>query len=202
MALTRKMLKALGIEEEKIDQIIEAHSETVESIKAERDRLKEDADKLPELQKLLKEKTDAAEKGGTDLTKLKDDYEKLTQEYEQYKTAQETEKKKTAITKAYTELLKDLKVSDSGISKILKYTSSGVELDEDGKLKNVSDLKKSIRDEWGEYISTEQGKGADTPTPPGGAAGKGGTMTKEEIMKIKNTTERQKAMADNIELFQ
>lgn len=196
------MLKALGIEEEKIDQIIEAHSETVESIKAERDRLKEDADKLPELQKLLKEKTDAAEKGGTDLTKLKDDYEKLTQEYEQYKTAQETEKKKTAITKAYTELLKDLKVSDSGISKILKYTSSGVELDEDGKLKNVSDLKKSIRDEWGEYISTEQGKGADTPTPPGGAAGKGGTMTKEEIMKIKNTTERQKAMADNIELFQ
>lgn len=202
MALTRKMLKALGIEEEKIDQIIEAHSETVESIKAERDRLKEDADKLPELQKLLKEKTDAAEKGGTDLTKLKDDYEKLTQEYEQYKTAQETEKKKTAITKAYTELLKDLKVSDSGISKILKYTSSGVELDEDGKLKNVADLKKSIRDEWGEYISTEQGKGADTPTPPGGAAGKGGTMTKEEIMKIKNTTERQKAMADNIELFQ
>ena len=201
MALTRKMLKALGIEEEKIDQIIEAHSETVESIKAERDRLKEDADKLPELQKLLKEKTDAAEKGGTDLTKLKDDYEKLTQEYEQYKTAQETEKKKTAITKAYTELLKDLKVSDSGISKILKYTSSGVELDEDGKLKNVADLKKSIRDEWGEYISTEQGKGADTPTPPGGA-GKGGTMSKDEIMKIKNATERQKAIAENLSLFE
>ena len=37
MSLTRKMLKAMGIEEEKIDQIIEAHSETVDSLKAVRD---------------------------------------------------------------------------------------------------------------------------------------------------------------------
>lgn len=33
MALSRKMLKAMGIEDEKIDQIIEAHSETVDSLK-------------------------------------------------------------------------------------------------------------------------------------------------------------------------
>ena len=37
MALTRKMLKAMGIEEDKIEQIIEAHSETVDSLKADRD---------------------------------------------------------------------------------------------------------------------------------------------------------------------
>ena len=43
MSLTRKMLKAMGIEEEKIDQIIEAHSETVDSLKADRDTYKEDA---------------------------------------------------------------------------------------------------------------------------------------------------------------
>ena len=29
MSLTRKMLKAMGIEEDKIEQIIEAHTETV-----------------------------------------------------------------------------------------------------------------------------------------------------------------------------
>ena len=40
MALTRKMLKAMGIEEEKIDQIIEAHTETVDALKADRDKLK------------------------------------------------------------------------------------------------------------------------------------------------------------------
>ena len=32
-SLTRKMLKAMGIEDEKIDQIIEAHSETVDALK-------------------------------------------------------------------------------------------------------------------------------------------------------------------------
>ena len=36
MAFTRKMLKAMNIEDEKIDQIIDAHSETVDALKADR----------------------------------------------------------------------------------------------------------------------------------------------------------------------
>ena len=53
MALTRKMLKAMGIEDEKIDQIIEAHTETVDALKEERDTYKEDASKLTAVQKEL-----------------------------------------------------------------------------------------------------------------------------------------------------
>lgn len=33
MALTRKMLRAMGIKDEKADEIIEAHSETVDALK-------------------------------------------------------------------------------------------------------------------------------------------------------------------------
>ena len=33
MALTRKMLRAMGIEDEKADEIIEAHAETVDALK-------------------------------------------------------------------------------------------------------------------------------------------------------------------------
>ena len=51
--LTRKMLKAMSIEEEKIDQIIEAHTETTESLKAERDKYKESAEKVSDLQSQL-----------------------------------------------------------------------------------------------------------------------------------------------------
>ena len=36
MSLTRKMLKAMGIDEEKVDQIIETHAETVDALNAER----------------------------------------------------------------------------------------------------------------------------------------------------------------------
>ena len=32
MAFTRKMLKAMGIDEDKIEQIIEAHAETVDAL--------------------------------------------------------------------------------------------------------------------------------------------------------------------------
>jgi hypothetical protein len=53
MALTRKFLKAMGIEEEKIEQIIDAHTETVNALKEERDNFKADAEKLPNVQKQL-----------------------------------------------------------------------------------------------------------------------------------------------------
>ena len=46
MSLTRKMLKAMAIEDEKIDQIIDAHTETTESLKEERDNYKESAEKV------------------------------------------------------------------------------------------------------------------------------------------------------------
>ena len=53
MSLTRKMLKAMGIEEEKIDQIIEAHTESIDALKEQRDQYKVDAEKLPALQKKI-----------------------------------------------------------------------------------------------------------------------------------------------------
>ena len=49
MALTRKFLLALGIEDSKIESIIDAHSETVDALKKERDDYKAQAEKLPEV---------------------------------------------------------------------------------------------------------------------------------------------------------
>ena len=51
MALTRKFLRALGIEDDKVEEIINAHLETVNPLKDERDNLKEQAEKAAELQK-------------------------------------------------------------------------------------------------------------------------------------------------------
>ena len=53
MSLTRKMLKAMGIEDEKIDQIIEAHTETVDGLKEQITQYKASAEKLPGVQKEL-----------------------------------------------------------------------------------------------------------------------------------------------------
>ena len=75
---------------------------------------------------------------------------------------------------------------------------SDIELDEDGKIKDADKIVNSIKEDWSEFIVTETTKGADTETPPNNTGGK---MTKEEIMKIKDSNERQKAISENHELF-
>ena len=64
LALTRKMLKAMGIEDEKIDQIIEEHVESIDGLKAERDRYKTGAEEAEGLRKQLEEAKAAGEGAG------------------------------------------------------------------------------------------------------------------------------------------
>lgn len=210
MALTRKYLAALGIEAEKIDEIISAHAESLEAVKADRDKYKGQVDELTEKGKKDAEAVANAQKELSDLQKQVEadaknregkDYDKLKEEYENYKAEQEAKAVRSAKETALKELLSDMKMSDKGEKQVLKWMGvDGFELDESGKIKDASALRKSIKEDWGDYIQTEGAKGAETATPPGG--GSGGTgKTKAEIMKIKNAAERQKAIAENPELF-
>lgn len=173
MAFTRKMLKAMGIEDEKIDQIIEEHAETVNALKQRRDQYKVDAEKLPGVQKELDDLKEAAEKDGENPYKAK--YEELQQQFDDYKadvTAKETKAKKTA---AYRKLLKDAKVSEKRLDSILKLSPvDDVELDDKGEIKDAADVKKKIEEEWSDFIVTEETHGADSNNPPGGSGGRQG----------------------------
>ena len=84
MALTRKFLSALGIEADKVDENLSAHTETVEALKNERDTFKADAEKLTGVQKELDDLKATVEKDGKDPYKVK--YEAIKEEYEAYKT--------------------------------------------------------------------------------------------------------------------
>ena len=66
MALTRKLLKGMGLTDEQMDTIIEAHSDTVDGLKGELSKYKADAEKLPGVQKELE---DLKAKGRTSTTK-------------------------------------------------------------------------------------------------------------------------------------
>lgn len=194
MALTRKMLKAWGIEEDKIDLIVEGNADSLRAKEAEKDK---------EIAKLQDELDDLKSKGDNGLQvtydKLKTDYESLQTEFNNYKDSiakKETlEKKKSA----YLEIAKDSGLSEKGIKKALKYADfDSIELTETGKIKNAKDHIASLRDEWSDYVEKEGTSGADTVTPP---SNNGSKLTKEDIMKIKDTSERQKAIAENHELF-
>lgn len=165
MALTRKMLKAMGIEDEKIDQIIEAHTETTESLKAERDSLKADADKVSDLQSQLDKANETIKAAGTDSYKVK--YEAIKEEFDNFK--KDIKNKETAKAKAdaYEQLLKDAGVSEKRIPAILKVTDiESVEIDSDGKLKDADKLTENIKTEWSDFIQTKGVQGADISNPP------------------------------------
>ena len=195
MALTRKFLSALGIEEAKIDEIISAHADTVNALKEQRDGYKADADKLPAVQKALDDLK--ASQSGDDPYKEK--YEKKAKEFDDYKKGVEAKELKRSKSTAYKQVLKELNASH--VDSILKASQSEldkIELDEDGKIKDVDKLKESIKKEWADFIVAEGQKGANTATPP---ANEGAKMSKEDILKIKDPAARQKAMYENSELF-
>lgn len=198
MALTRKMLKAMSIEDEKIEQIIEAHTETVTGLKDEISGLKADAEKLGSVQKELDALKDNVEKDA-DKNPWKVKYDALKEEFESYKAEETAKATKAQKEEAYKAILKECGVADKRIAAVTRVADiDSIELDKDGKIKGVDKLKESIKEEWADFIPTEEAKGADTATPP---ANSGGKKTKEEILAIKDTTERQKAMAENHELF-
>ena len=195
MSLTRKMLKAMGIEEEKIDQIIEAHSETVDSLKADRDSYKEDAEKLKDVQKELDDLKAKGDDG------WKEKHDRLKDEFDKYKTDVQAKETKAAKEAAYRDILKDANLSEKGIEKAIKYAEwDKIELGEDGKLKCANDHIKAAREEWAEYVTTTTTTGAKTSTPPANNGGKTG-KTKEEIMAIRDPAVRQAEIAKNPEAF-
>ena len=175
----------MGIEDEKIDQIIEAHTETVDALKEQRDKYKADADKLPDVQKELDEMKDAAEKNGENPYKAQ--YDDLKKEFDDYKadvTAKETKARKTA---AYRKLLQDSKVSEKRLDSILKLSPvDEIELDDKGDVKGADDIKKKIAEEWSDFIVTEETHGAEPKNPPAGAGGKlpAGSGTKSRAAQI------------------
>lgn len=196
MALTRKFLSTLGIEDDKVDEIIAKHAETVNGLKDERDGYKEKANKLDDVTKEL-ETLKKANKGD-DIYKVK--YEGIKEEFDTFK--KDLAKKETTANKrkAYMQLLKDANISEKRHEAILKITElDNLELGEDGKFKNNDELKKEIETEWADFKVTEKKQGAKIDTPP--ANNGAGSVTREDIRKIKDPVARQKAMMENPALF-
>jgi hypothetical protein len=201
MAFTRKFLSALGIEADKVDEIINAHIEVVDGLKEERDGFKADAEKLADVQKKLDKANEKLAKQGEGETVLKVDFDKLQKEYDDYKadiTAKETKRTKEH---AVREFYKGVGVSEKRIDSVMKVTNlDDFELDKDGKIKDADKHTEKAKTEWADFISTTTEKGANTANPPANNGG-GSTKTKEEIMSIKDGSVRRAEMAKHPELF-
>lgn len=207
MAFSRKWLSAMGIETDKVDEIISAHAEVVEGLKADRDKYKAEADKLPKvIEEFDKVKNDLEAANATIAQAEKDDYKT---KYESEKAAKEklkadydAEKKAATEDTAVAEWAKSNGYSDKGAKMIVKYGGLRGKIKlTDGKAEISDELVKAIESDFGDYKKPpEKVESAKFQKPPANEGGKS-VMTKDEIMKIKDAGDRQKAIAENLELF-
>lgn len=210
MALRRSDLKEIlseaGVTAEKIDAavsaIIDRHTATVDKLKDDIAELKTESAKVTELtEKLTKSEADL--KTAQDALKAaepyKGKYEQEHADFEAFKTDVSGREAKAKTDKLFTDWLKAQGYSDAGTAKIVKYGGFTPEFDEKGTLKDADKLTESVKAEWGEYANSPvKTEGVKTAQPP---ATKPSGMTKEDIMKIKDPTERINAIKANPEAF-
>ena len=201
MSLSRKLLESMGLDADKVSTIIENHAETVDGLKAEIAKYKADADKLPDVERKLSE-AESKLSAAQDNEDWKAKYEKEHSDFESYKTTQDNKATRQAQEKAFVNALKEAGItSEYQLNLITKGAGeiiSGITFDKDGNVKGIDALKQQITENYSGSVSTSVTQGVQTTTPP---ANNGGKMTKEEIFKIKDSAERQKAIAENLDLF-
>ena len=198
MALTRRLLKGMGLTDEQMDTIIEAHTDTVDGLKADVAKYKADAEQLPKVQREL-DTLKAAGDGG-----YQEKYEKVKKDFDDYKaeiSAKETKAAKEKAVRAYYE-----SKGITGKSLDIAIRGSGAEIDAlelDGdKIKDTSALDELVKGTFSGLVSTTQTRGASTSNPP--ANNSGVSMTKADIYKkddhgryVLSAAERQQALIEN-----
>lgn len=173
MALTNRMLKTMGIEEEQRDQIMEAHQDTLREIREERDRLRDQAAKVPDLQRQLQEAQEAAKADAGDEWREKFEAEhRALEDYRQKVEAKEQERSKA---KAYRDMLVNkAKVDPKRVDRIMRLIDlSKVELDEGGAVRDADEAAKAAAEEWADFVVTKRTEGSDPENPPADRGGKG-----------------------------
>ena len=196
MALTRKLLKGMGLTDEQVDTIIEAHSDTVDGLKADVSKYKTDAEKLSSVQKELDELKAKGDDG------WKDKHDKVKQDFEDYKNAQTQKEAKAAKSEAYRKLLKECGISEKYIDDVLGIAKLDDLEMENGAFKDAENISKGIKEKFASFVATTTTVGANTANPPANSGN--GKLTKADIYKkddkgryVMSTAERQKAIAEN-----
>lgn len=189
MAFDNKSIRPILENEElsikdKVNQLQTLHHEIVNGLMDEKDEAIQRAEKAEKAAESAKAEKEAAEKSLTD--------------YKAQQTQKDTRATKAA---AYKQLLKDKGVLEKHFDRVVKMTGADIdalELDENGKVKDAKKFMDSQKDVWSDFVGTTTTTGAKVDTPP---TNTGSKMTKEQIINIKDASERQAAIAANPEAF-
>lgn len=189
MAFDNKSIRPILENEElsikdKVNQLQTLHHEIVNGLMDEKDEAIQRAENAEKAAESAKAEKEAAEKSLTD-----------------YK-AQQTQKDTRAAKEAkFRELLKSAGVLDKYADRVVRLSGEDIdklELDEKGNVKDAKKHTDNLKADWSDFVGTTTTTGANVDTPP---TNTGSKMTKEQIINIKDASERQAAIAANPEAF-
>lgn len=204
-----EILKSNGIEvpEDKVATINKAVAEnykTVSEVEKKTSKLESERDSWKERAENAEETLKGFEgKNFDEITKERDEWKKKAEDAEKEYSAKEAEREKQELLKeAFSEIEF---TSESAKKAIMAQISENVSV-KNGKLIGFNDLLEDAKKNDAsafvdkEQQNLEQNKAKFT-TQMSNKGGKVGTMTKDEIMAIKDRGERREAMLANKELF-
>ena len=199
MAISRKFLEGMGLEEKQVESIIEANAASIEGIKADRDKYKEQAERVPELKKQLEEAEQKLEDAATETDdEWEQKYNDERKAFEDFKAQVEADKAAAEKAQAYRAMLMDAGVDPKRIESVMKVTDlSEVEM-EDGRLKDADKLKASAKEEWADFIVKTKTEGAGPATPPTNTGGVEGADP-DVARRMKERNERMFGKSDSKE---
>ena len=152
MALTRKLLKSLGLEDAVIDSIIEEHVNTVDGLRADVEKYKADAEKLPGIQKEL------------DTIKAGDFEAKYNTEhsaFEEFKTSVAQKEARAAKENAVRSYFQEHGIKGDALDIAMRGSNAEVdalELDGD-KIKDTTTLDALVSGTFKSLVKTKEGSG-------------------------------------------
>lgn len=193
---TRKEIREIigeACTDEMENKIMALHLGVVDPMKDDIADLRAKADTLEAVTK----ERDALKAGGDYKQKFEDEH-KAFEDYKAGVTAKETRTAKEKAVRAYLE-----SKSITGANLEIAMRGCGAEIDAaelDGeKIKDTKAFDDLVGGTFKGLVVKSSTVGVNTPNPPANSGGT--TMTKEQIMAIKDTATRQKAISDNHELF-
>ena len=163
MALTRAMLKGMGLTEEQVSAIIEEHTNVTSSLKDQIKTYKADSDQLQTVQQEL---------DGLKEDMKKDNWQKKYEDehkaFDDYKKEISNEKTLSKVKGAYKKLLKATNIEDDHIDAIMRVTDfSKMKMKDDSdELIDAEKLTEGIKTEWKGFIPKDGIKNPQIDNPP------------------------------------
>ena len=161
----------------------------LDALHKETDELKDQLDAEKTARTQAEKDRDAANGGKQAAEKALTDYK-----------AQQTQKDTHAAKESkFRELLKSAGVLDKYADRVVRLSGEDIDkLDDKGEVKDAKKHTDSLKADWSDFVGTTTTTGAKVDTPP---TNTGSKMTKEQIINIKDASERQAAIAANPEAF-